>query len=101
MTMSNVIFIYSEAYHTITYLKFEDNLLSDLFDQLATQSYLIGESDGICGCRVCAILGVMPTPVGVAQAIMRFNMHYITCLLCMKREGCARRINMNVMVMVE
>ena len=41
MTMSNVIFIYSEAYHTITYLKFEDNLLSDLFDQLATQSYLL------------------------------------------------------------
>ena len=100
MTMSNVIFIYSEAYHTITYLMFEDNLLSDLFDQLATQSYLIGESDGICGCRVCAILGVMPTPVGVAQAIMRFNMHYITFLLCMKMGGCARRV-MNVMGMVE
>ena len=91
MTMSNVIFIYSEAYHTITYLKFEDNLLSDLFDQLATQSYLFGESDGICGCRVCAILGVMPTPVGVAQAIMRFNMHYITFLLCMKMGGWGAR----------
>ena len=90
MTMSNVIFIYSEAYHTITYLKFEDNLLSDLFVQLATQSYLLGESDGICGCRVCAILGVMPTPVGVAQAIMLFNMHYITFLLCMLGEGGAR-----------